>query len=53
MKKRMELTGREWALIKVLLPPEKGQRGRPSKNNRLIVNAILWVMRTGVPAGFT
>lgn len=46
---RKELTGKQWRRIKNLLPPETGRKGRPAKSNYLIVNAILWILRTGAP----
>ena len=33
----------QWRLIEPLLPPERGRPGRPSRSNRELVNAILWV----------
>ena len=30
-----------------MLPPERGRPGRPATSNRLVVNSILWVLRTG------
>lgn len=32
-----------------MLPPQRPMRGRPAKDHRVIVNAILWVLRTGAP----
>ena len=49
MKIRMELTEAEWKSIEKILPPERGRRGRPAKCNRTMVNAIIWIMRTGSP----
>ena len=47
---RHELTDKEWNRIKDLLPPERtGKRGRPSKDNRRVINAIVWLLRTGAP----
>jgi transposase len=47
---RHELTDAQWEAIQQLLPPERGRVGRPaSTSNRLVVNAILWVLRTGAP----
>jgi transposase len=44
-----ELTGRQWERLLPLLPPQKSARGRPSTDHRTVVNAILWVLRTGAP----
>ena len=49
MNSRFELTDEEWNQIKDFLPPERGRRGRPSKCNRLMLNAMLWIIRTGAP----
>ncbi len=47
--RRMELTDDQWAMIRDLVPAETGRRGRPAKDNRTMVNAVLWVLRTGAP----
>ncbi len=50
MLKRYELTDQQWEQIAPLLPPENtGKRGRPLKNNRLILNAVIWIARSGAP----
>ena len=50
MLRRYELTDQEWNRIKDLLPPEKsGKRGRPSKDNRMILNTMVWIARSGAP----
>jgi transposase len=46
---RIELTDGQWRVVEPLLPPERGRPGRPSRSNREMVNAILWVHRTGSP----
>jgi transposase len=38
-----------WERIKDLLPGLAGQRGRPAKDNRLFVDAVLWIAKTGAP----
>jgi transposase len=47
MAKRYELNDQQWARIANLLPGKKGDPGRTGKDNRLFVNAVLWVLRTG------
>ena len=48
--RRYELTDYEWEQIKDLLPPENtGKRGRPSKNNRIMLNGMIWIARSGAP----
>jgi putative transposase len=41
-----DLTIRQWQLIRQLLPPRSG-RGRPPIDRRRVINAILYVVRTG------
>lgn len=46
MLRRYELTDDEWNRIVDLLPPENtGKQGRPRKNNRTILNGIIWIAR--------
>ena len=49
MVRRHELKVGQWERIRSLLPPESGREGRPSIDNRQIVNAIRWVLKTGAP----
>ena len=47
-QRRYELTDTQWETIKNLLPPERtGQKGRPKKDTRKMMNAILWVLKSG------
>ena len=46
---RKELTDEQWERICGFLPPERGRACHPAKDNRLMVEAILRVMRTGEP----
>lgn len=47
---RYELTDQEWERIAPLLPPtHTGKRGHPWREHRSILNAILWILRTGAP----
>ena len=39
----------QWRRLKPLLPPEKPWTGRPNEDHRRILNAMLWVHRTGAP----
>lgn len=45
---RHRLTDEQWALIADLFPPPK-PTGRPPRDRREIVDAILWILRTGSP----
>lgn len=48
MLRRYELTDEEWLRIEPLLPPENtGKQGRPRKDNRIIMNGIVWLARSG------
>lgn len=47
--RRYELTDEQWELLKDLFPSNSGQRGRQWRDHRTILNAILWVLRTGAP----
>ena len=42
-----ELSTVEWALVAPFLPAERGRVGRPSHDNRRVLNGILWVVRSG------
>ena len=46
---RHELTDKQWERLAPLLPPQKPHTGRPNKDHRLIINGILWLLRTGAP----
>ena len=46
---RHELTDAQWAKIEHLLPGRKSDPGRTAVDNRLFVNAVLYVLKTGVP----
>ena len=46
----MELSDKEWELIEPLLSElPLGKRGRPWRDNREVLEGVLWVMRTGAP----
>ena len=50
MLRRYEITDEEWLRIEPLLPPENtGKQGRPRKDNRTIMNGIVWLARSGAP----
>ena len=44
-----ELTDDQWAALAPHLPPQRGATGRPAKDHRAVVEAILWRLRTGAP----
>ena len=47
MRRRHELSETEWMRLQPLLPPRKA--GKRRKDDRLIINAILWKLATGAP----
>jgi transposase len=47
--KRHALPDEQWEQIAPLLPREVGRVARPAKSNRLMVDAIVWILRTGAP----
>lgn len=49
MVRRHELTDAQWERLRPLLPPQRPETGRPAKDHRSVVNAILWRLATGVP----
>ena len=46
---RRELTNAQWGRIENLVPGKEGDRGRHGEDNRLFVDAVLWILRTGAP----
>lgn len=49
MRHRHELTDAQWKRIEPLLPGKKSDPGRTATDNRLFVNAVLYVLNTGIP----
>ncbi len=43
------LTDKQWELLKLLLPKSEGRVGRNFSNNRVVVEGMLYRLRTGVP----
>ena len=46
---RRELTDLDWQRVKGLLPGKEGDKGRHGEDNRLFVDAVLWIARAGAP----
>jgi transposase len=46
---RHRLSDAQWARIAALVPGKDGDPGRHGRDNRLFVDAVLWVCRTGAP----
>jgi transposase len=49
MQRRHELTEAQWEAIQDRIPGKNGDPGRTGEDNRLFVNAVLYVARTGIP----
>jgi transposase len=47
--RRHEISDDHWERIKDLLPGQAGDPGVTAKDNRLFVNAVLWIAKTGAP----
>lgn len=46
---RHELTDAEWDAIADLFPSNEGNPGRPWNDHRTMMNAMVWILRTGAP----
>src|SRR3954471_6604616 len=49
LRHRHAISDDDWDRIKGLLPGQPGQHGKAAKDNRLFVDAVLWIARTGAP----
>ena len=45
----MDLTAEQWYLVKPHIPQPPCRPGRPRRDERQVLNGILWVLRTGAP----
>ncbi|MEN1706517.1 MAG: IS5 family transposase, partial [Planctomycetota bacterium] len=50
MAKRHALRDEQWESIKGLLPGREGDPGRTAADNRRSVDAVLYVLKTGIPS---
>jgi transposase len=46
---RRQLTGAQWRRIKHLVSGKEGDKGRHGEDNRLFVDAVLWLVCAGAP----
>ncbi len=46
---RRTLTDAQWQRIEARVPGKAGDRGATGQDNRLFVDAVLWLARTGAP----
>ena len=49
MPRRHELSETQWNAIQDFLPGKASDSGRTAADNRLFVNAVLFVLKTGIP----
>lgn len=47
--RRFELSDEQWERLEGLLPGRPGSSGRRGQDNRLFLDAVLWMARTGAP----
>ncbi len=47
MVSRYELSDQQWQRLEGLLPGKVSDPGRTGRDNRLFVNGVLWVLRSG------
>ena len=47
--RRHDISDRMWMLLEPHLPGRRGALGRNAKDNRLFINAVVWILRTGAP----
>ena len=46
--RRHDMTEDVWERLKPHLPGGEGQRGRPAHDNRRFIDAVYWILRTGL-----
>jgi len=46
---RGKLTDEQWEQLQPVLPAHKPSTGRPARSHREMLNAMLWIARTGAP----
>jgi len=46
---RRALSDADWRRIERLVPGKEGDKGRHGEDNRLFVDAVLWIARAGAP----
>lgn len=49
MRRRHELTDEQWSKIEYLVPGREGDPGRTAADNRLFVDAVFYIAKTGIP----
>jgi transposase len=49
MERLFRLSNEQWSRLEPLLPQKNTRRGRPPTAHRRIVEAMVWILRTGAP----
>jgi transposase len=47
--RRHEVTDEQWAFLEPLIPKHNAKTGRKPKDPRIMLNGMLWILRTGAP----
>ena len=47
--RRHDTSDKVWSRLSAHLPGSRGHVGRPAQDNRLFINAVFWILRTGAP----
>ena len=47
--RRHDISDRVWQLLEPCLPGREGAWGGKARDNRLFINAVFWILRTGAP----
>jgi transposase len=51
--RRHDISDKVWAKLEPLLPGQRGMGGGIARDNRLFINAVCWIFRTGIPLAST
>ena len=49
MERLVHLTSAQWQRIEPLLPSPSKKGGRPPKSHKVVIEALVWILRTGAP----
>lgn len=49
MERLVRLTSAQWQRLEPLLPGPSKKGGRPPKSHKLVIEALVWILRTGAP----
>ena len=47
--RRQDMSDKMWDKLASLLPEHMGKGGKPSADSRTFIDAVFWILRTGVP----